>query len=48
MGVFLIVSLDELGEIRVETQRCIGPVIDSLNKFGSAVNFPDSIEDAIR
>jgi hypothetical protein len=46
--ISLIVSLDELGEIRAETQRCIGPVIDSLNKFGSAVNFPDSIDDAFR
>ncbi len=45
--ISLIVSVDESGEIRAETQRCLGPVIDSLNKFGSAVNFPDSI-DAFR
>jgi hypothetical protein len=32
------------GEIEVETQRCIGSVVDSLNKFGSITNFPDSID----
>lgn len=43
----LNVISDPNGVIGVESQRCIGSVIDSLNKFGSVANLPDSI-DTIR
>jgi hypothetical protein len=42
---FNVVSED--GVIIAEPQTCIRSVVDSLNKFGSVVNFPDSI-DVIR